>query len=299
MIVRTMAPAKINWTLEVLGKRADGYHEVRTVLQTIDLFDEVHVESASNLSLSVTGPHAASEDDYALRAARQFGKRTGIEPRVRIHLTKQIPVAAGLGGGSSDAAAVLWALDQIFGSNLPRSELENVASTVGSDVPFFLRGGTALGRGRGDDLTPVPDVKSTYLVLLVPGYAVTDKTKVVYEEVRPEDYTDGSCTETFLDGVRQGGLPADQQLHNALERGAERVFAGIERCRETLLQAGAEAVHMAGAGPALFSAFSNWNDAKTVALKTKTPGAYVSLHRTFRERRLRSIRQVTTPASGR
>jgi 4-diphosphocytidyl-2-C-methyl-D-erythritol kinase len=291
MIVRTIAPAKINWTLEVLGKRPDGYHEIKSVMQTIDLCDEVEVAKAERLSLEVTGPHIASEDDYTLRAARLFAERTRTDPFVTICLTKRIPVAAGLGGGSSDAAAVLWAMNELFQTGLSPDDLADLASVIGSDVPFFLRGGTALAGGRGEIIKGVRDVRSAYLVLAVPGETIADKTPTVYSQLASRSYSDGSRTEGFIWAVRQGISPPDGLIYNGLEAAAAIVFPRLARVRDALLAAGASAVHMTGAGPALFCVFSTPEAARSVVVKTRASGVFVFASRTLRSRRMKEHRR--------
>ena len=168
MSVTLVAPAKINWTLEVLGLRDDGYHEVRTVMQTIDICDEVVLERSAALTLSVEGDHAATDEDHTLLAARLLGKELGRELPASIHIRKRIPVSAGLGGGSSDAAAVLRGLDALYDLDAGMERLGSVAAGIGSDVGFFLHGGTALGEGRGERILPLPDAPEAWLVVLTP-----------------------------------------------------------------------------------------------------------------------------------
>ncbi|MDP2675876.1 MAG: 4-(cytidine 5'-diphospho)-2-C-methyl-D-erythritol kinase, partial [Dehalococcoidia bacterium] len=165
--MRLYTPAKVNWTLEVLGRlpQAD-YHEVCTVMQTIELCDALEFGPGEGVRLEVEGPHEASGDDLVLRAAALLGGGGGRGARIR--LTKRIPVAAGLGGGSSDAAATLRGLDELWGLGLGGEKLAEMAAGLGSDVPFFLAGGTALAEGRGERVTPLLDATQSWLVLLAP-----------------------------------------------------------------------------------------------------------------------------------
>ena len=152
------SPAKLHLFLEVLGKRPDGYHEVRTVMQTVDLADELELEEATAISLTVEPPGAApTEDNLVLRAARLLQQAAGSSGGASITLRKGIPIAAGLGGGSSDAAVTLLALSSLWGIGMSPDELMELGATLGSDVPFFLQGnGCTLATGRGERIVPLP-----------------------------------------------------------------------------------------------------------------------------------------------
>ena len=257
--MRLIAPAKINWTLEVLGARDDGYHEVRSVLQTIALCDVVHLEPAKELTLLTDGSRSPSEDDLALLAARLLAEAVGRLPKVAIRLTKRIPAAAGLGGGSSDAAAVLRGLDRLWGLGLGQAVLAQMASRLGSDVPFFLFGGTALAQGRGERITPLPDCPIARLVLLVPPFSLPEKTRRLYQALTPADFGDGSHTQALVRGIHDGGRIDDDCLYNCFRRAAFVTFEGLAAYEAALLAAGARRVHLAGSGPALFALAGDWS----------------------------------------
>ena len=156
--VLVRAPGKINLRLRVGPARADGYHPLATVFQAVSLFEEVRAETADRISVTVTGRGAdrvsATKDNLAHRAARLLAEATGTSEGADLHITKEVPVAGGMGGGSADAAATLVACDRLWGTGLDREELGRLAGELGADVPFALTGQTALGRGRGDELTP-------------------------------------------------------------------------------------------------------------------------------------------------
>ena len=157
-------PAKVNLTLEVLGKRNDGYHEIASVMQAINLCDRLTFSIADDLSLITDTPGLDTKDNLVYRAASLLNDKTGVSAGAEIHLCKGIPVAAGLGGGSSDAAATLLGLNRLWGLHLARDELEELAAQLGSDVPFFLAGGAALAEGRGERITPLPSPPTSCLV---------------------------------------------------------------------------------------------------------------------------------------
>lgn len=251
--MRTIAPAKINWTLEVLCRRADGYHEVRSVMQTIDLCDELEAHAADSLTLEVNGPQEPPGDDLVIRAARSLAEETQRESAVAIVLRKRIPVGAGLGGGSSDAAATLRLLNQYWDLGLTVEELSDLGARLGSDVPFFLRGGTALVEGRGERVTPLLDTPQTWLVAVVRAHQMMEKTKRMYQSLTPADFSDGSHSGALTEAIRSGRAPDDSILYNAFERVAYVKVEGLSHYRDALLAAGARSVHVAGSGPALFA----------------------------------------------
>ncbi|MFI5268953.1 MAG: 4-(cytidine 5'-diphospho)-2-C-methyl-D-erythritol kinase, partial [Chloroflexota bacterium] len=175
-----LACAKINLTLEVTGKRPDGYHELISLMQTVSLADELSLEPAEDLSLDCDVPELAGDNNLVLRAARLLG-RGG-----RFVLRKRIPAAGGLGGGSSDAAVALRLLDAAYHLRLSPEHLMEAATHLGSDVPFFLHAGTVLVKGRGELVQPLPDLRERWLVLLNPGVPLS--TARVFQDLRPDEY---------------------------------------------------------------------------------------------------------------
>lgn len=262
--MRAVAPAKINWTLEVLGRRSDGYHEIRTVMQTIELCDWLDIEPAPAIFLTVAGPHAPSDDDLVLGAGNLLSEEAAPGRGAAMHLTKRIPLAAGLGGGSSDAAATLRALNQMWACGLSTADLASLACRIGSDVAFFLHGGTALAEGRGECVTPLPDAPASWLVVVVPPITVEDKTKRMYAALTPGDFTDGSGISMLAKHVAAGQALEPVLLHNAFDTAADSVFHRLSVYREGLLRAGAASVHLTGAGPALFALTSGEVEARAI-----------------------------------
>jgi 4-diphosphocytidyl-2-C-methyl-D-erythritol kinase len=253
MRLRLVAPAKINWTLEVLGRRPDGFHEVKTILQTIDLCDSLELESAAELTLEATGEGLSPpQENLIMRAARLLQERTGYSGGARMRLTKTIPVAAGLGGGTSDAAAALRGLDRLWGLALPHERLTELAAELGSDVPFFLRGGTALAEGRGERITPLPDAPRAAILVVVPPLSIPQKTQRMYSLLGTKDYGDGAPSDRFTHALRQGKPLTEGDLYDVFGSLAFQAFPELQTCRRALIQAGASAVHLAGSGPALF-----------------------------------------------
>jgi len=253
MRLRLKAAAKINWTLEAIGPRPNGFHEIKTVLQTIDLCDTLELEPAPELTLDAPGEGLPPPDDnLVIRTARLLRERSGGRPGARMRLTKAIPLGAGLGGGSSDAAAALRGLNALWNLGLSQEALANLAAELGSDMPFFLCGGTALAEGRGERITPLPDTVRTALVIVVPPLAIPGKTRRMYSLLTAQDYSDGSASQRLVEALRQGESIREDHLYNVFHRVAFRAFPGLESYRRALLEAGATAVHVAGSGPALF-----------------------------------------------
>jgi 4-diphosphocytidyl-2-C-methyl-D-erythritol kinase len=245
--LRLRAPAKINWTLEVLGKRPDGYHEVRTVLQTIALCDWITLLPARELSIAPGDGGPPPDDNLAYRAAARLREAAGVRAGARIAIEKRVPLAAGLGGGSSDAAAVLRGLRALWALDVSDEELAAIAAGLGSDVPFFLRGGTALASGRGEVCAPLPDPAPQRLVIAWPDRpAPPDKTARMYAALPPGRYTDGAAAERLGERLRAGEHVRDEDLCNVFETLDER---------DPLERAGALGVgrpHLCGSGPAFF-----------------------------------------------
>ncbi|MBI1884914.1 MAG: 4-(cytidine 5'-diphospho)-2-C-methyl-D-erythritol kinase [Chloroflexi bacterium] len=278
--MRVYAPAKINWTLEVLGRRDDGYHEVRSVMQTIDLCDVLDFAPAEALSLQGGGEYEPGEDDLILKAAGALG----LEGQgAAIRLGKKIPLASGLGGGSSDAAATLRGLGHARGLTLSQNQLAEVAAGLGSDVPFFTHGGTALVEGRGERVTPLPDAPPAWLVLAVPPLTVTGKTATMYRNLSPSAFSDGSFTRRFVQRLEEGAID-EQSMRNAFEGVAYALFPDLARYRAALLDAagaGARPVHLAGSGPALFVLAREEQEARRIHQDLRLPGGESFVCRTL------------------
>lgn len=218
--------AKINWTLEVLGKRKDRYHEVRSVMQTISLADQVRLTPDEQISISVSGgtrglrreANEHPDSNLAYRAAQLLQQESGHTGGVSIHLYKHIPVASGLGGGSSNAAAVLRGLRRLWSLDIGDEALMNLAAELGSDVPFFLVGGTAVASGRGDVIEPLLDIAERSLVVGWPRTGVADdKTATMFGALQPKDYTDGTRTEQLAERLRDTKPLEEGGLYNVFE----------------------------------------------------------------------------------
>jgi len=253
-MITLFAYAKINLTLEVLGKRGDGYHEVMTVLQTIDLKDALTFELQRGIDIECDQPELRSPDNLAVKAARLLRDTVGCTRGALISIRKDIPLAAGLGGGASDAAATLQALNELWQLGLPREQLLQLAAKVGSDVPFFLYGGTALGQGRGEIVAPLPPFPPSWMVLLkLPINVADNKTQRLYASLNPSHFTAGQFSKRMVDLLRLGSNISSSFLFNVFEKVAFTAFPGLEGYWQHLLNLGANNVHLAGSGPTLFT----------------------------------------------
>lgn len=257
------AAAKVNLALEILGRRPDGYHELATVMQTVDLSDRLVLEEADGLDLVATTPGIPTDrTNLAWRAAEALREASGVGRGARITLDKRIPVAAGLGGGSADAAAVLLGLDRLWGLRWPRQRLAEVAATLGMDVPFFLRGGAALATGRGEALTPLAGGRLA-LVLVNPQFPV--RTAEAYARVTPAMYSDGSRARQMVEALGRGRAElVAASLYNGLEAAVRPVYPEIERLKAALLAAGALGAAMSGSGPTVFGIARSFEHARQV-----------------------------------
>jgi 4-diphosphocytidyl-2-C-methyl-D-erythritol kinase len=270
LVLRTSA--KVNLALEVLGKRDDGYHEIATVLQAVDLFDRLTVDPAETLSLKSDDPQLPTDDgNLVMRAARLLQKAAGVDRGARLLLHKRIPVAAGLGGGSSDAAAALTGLNRLWGLRWPRPRLQELAVELGMDVPFFLGTGRAVARGRGERLATLPGGGGYALVLVNPRTPLS--TREVYGRVPAGWHEEPTGTERVIEALRRrnpGVLAA--ALTNNLERVVEPVLPVIGRMKAALLAAGALGAIMSGSGPTVFGLARSLDHARQIRSRISRAG---------------------------
>ena len=253
VVLRRKAYAKVNLAFEVLGKREDGYHEVRTLLQTIELWDELEFLQAEDLETRCEGLEIRQEDNLVHRAAKSLQQFSNPRQGARISLWKGIPVSAGLGGGSADAAVTLNALNHFWQLGLSAEVIQNFASGLGMDVPFLLRGGTGLGVGRGDLVTFLPSLVETWLVLLVPPNNHTSKTGALYSLLCEQHWSDGSSVDALANHVKLCEAFSEELMVNTFEQVVERAYPAFSEYRDLLSSVSLGRPHLSGAGPALYS----------------------------------------------
>lgn len=258
------AYAKINLTLNVLGKRPDGYHALASVMQTVSLADTLLIRTGESetVSCDVDVPELRSEQNLALRAAHLLRETAGRPLGADIELRKVVPIQAGLGGGSSDAATALTALSALWDLHLPPGRLEELGAQLGSDVPFLVQGGTALVEGRGEVVTPLPDMRPLWLIVAKP--AVNVSTAEIFRALAPADFGHDEDTRAVVSAIRRGADLPVEWLSNTLERVAIERYPEIAAVRSTLEHAGASPVRMSGSGPTLYAPFAHLGQAAEV-----------------------------------
>lgn len=252
------APAKINLVLDVLSKREDGYHEVEMVMTMVDLADRLELEELQRDQI-VLGSQAGfiplDEKNLAFQAARLLKQRYDVKKGVYIYLDKQIPVAAGLAGGSSDAAAALRGLNRLWGLGLSDTELETLGAELGSDVPFCVRGGTALATGRGERLQRLESPPQCWVVLAKPPINVS--TADVYGRFRLSEVERHPSVPDMLSALREGSF---EQMCGALGNVLEKVtlahYPEVRQIKDVMTRLGADGVLMSGSGPTVFGLVS-------------------------------------------
>jgi 4-diphosphocytidyl-2-C-methyl-D-erythritol kinase len=261
------SPAKVNLNLEVLGLRGDGYHSIRSILAPITLHDTVTLVPGGRKFVFHGGQGAPKDEtNLAHRAVDLLAEKTGVRHGVDLRIVKRIPVSAGLGGGSSNAATVLRGLNELWGLGLPAPELEALGLEIGSDVPFFLRGGTCLAGGRGEELEGLASSARLELVLVCPSIKVSSRW--AYENVPAEASGHGSSTSMIKVALASNRAKLlASNLANDLQAGVEKKHPVVREIRKKLLAAGALGALMSGSGPTVFGVCEDEASAERVATK--------------------------------
>ncbi|MCP4667150.1 MAG: 4-(cytidine 5'-diphospho)-2-C-methyl-D-erythritol kinase [Deltaproteobacteria bacterium] len=257
---KVLAPAKLNIRLKITGRRPDGYHELISIMAPVGLFDRLDLEMTrqSGIRVRCKGfPVPDNEDNLVFRAAEAFFSQTGVAPGLSLKLTKHIPVAAGLGGGSSDAASTLMALNSMFSNPLLPEDLARTASRLGADVPFFLRHRPCIARGIGEILEPIENWPIFWYVIVTPPFGVS--TSWVYENLKLE-LTKGE-NDSIINIFNKEPLDIGRLLENDLESVTASHFPVINAIKKRLMGAGAEGALMTGSGPSVFGIFRSKNKA--------------------------------------
>ena len=261
--MRILAPAKVNLFLRIVGRRADGYHLLDSVMAPVSLYDEIEVTAEvrntrrSHIRVTCDDPAIpADRSNLAHRAAALICRTAGLRARIAISLHKQIPAGAGLGGGSSDAAAVLTALNHLFDLKLTADRLNHLAVQLGADVPFFLAGGAARVRGIGEVVTRLPQLPQRWLTLVVPRFSVsTVRAYREFDRITPAAPVDAEAT--WAPSFEAGRWPNPSAFVNDLERAVLPVHPSLTEQKDRLRSLGARAALMSGSGSAVFGVFTN------------------------------------------
>jgi 4-diphosphocytidyl-2-C-methyl-D-erythritol kinase len=270
---------KVNLCLEITGRRDDGYHDLATVFQTVSLHDMLGIDAREEPGIEVLVPEGgAPEDETNLcwQAAEAYIQERGWPKGARIALTKAVPSGAGLGGGSSDAAAVLTGLSSLDEAPPERSALEQIAGTLGADVPFFLTGGTALATGRGDLIEPLADLPACRIVLVRPDLEVS--TAEAYGMIEQRDFTGGDQAREMASAIANadpGGIVGN--VHNGFARALEGRWPVLGRLKEALNARGAVVAEITGSGSAVFGIFDDHTTAEAAGRSLADEGHWARL----------------------
>jgi 4-diphosphocytidyl-2-C-methyl-D-erythritol kinase len=258
MKIYEKAPAKINLLLDVLRKRDDGYHEVEMIMTMVDLADRLEMEELPRDTIIISsqvGYIPLDEKNLAFQAARLIKERYDVKQGVYIHLDKKIPVAAGLAGGSSDAAAALRGLNRLWKLQIPEDELCRLGAELGSDVPFCVTGGTAIARGRGEKLEHIAGPPQCWVVLAKPPINVS--TADVYGRFRANELKEHPSIPNMVDALQRGSFTdICDGLGNVLEKVTLDVYPEVMQLKESMIRLGADGVLMSGSGPTVFGLVS-------------------------------------------
>ena len=267
------ALAKINLGLDVLRRREDGYHEVKMVMQTIHLYDQLHlkkIESGIHLETNL-GFLPVDESNLAYRAARLMKEKYQIEEGIDIRLNKRIPVAAGMAGGSTDAAGVLYGINELFNLGIKRKELMELGVQIGADVPYCIMRGTALAEGIGEKLSSLPPMVKCPVLIAKPAVSVS--TKFVYQNLKLNEQTPHPDIDALITDIRNSDLDnicAD--MGNVLETVTIPNYPVIAQIKEQMLKSGAKASMMSGSGPTVFGLFGDEETARRARAEMKASG---------------------------
>jgi 4-diphosphocytidyl-2-C-methyl-D-erythritol kinase len=253
-MITTTAQAKVNLTLEVLKKRGDGFHDIRSVVQTFDFADKLRLQAGAKIEYKCNLPQWSATKSLVSKTVDLLRNSYGYKQGVTIEIEKKIPLSSGLGGDSSDAAAVMKGLNLLWNLKLSQSDLLKIAAQLGSDVPLFLYGGTVLVEGRGEKIRPLHAMPHMYVVLLLPKIQKPEnKTQQMYAQLSVRHYTAGTITEGFINMLEGRATGQKTGLYNVFDEVALRFFSGLLEYRQKFQEAGALEVHLAGSGPTLFA----------------------------------------------
>lgn len=282
--IQLKALAKINLGLDVLRRREDGYHEVKMIMQTISLHDDLEIRRIKTPEIQVkTNLYylPTNENNLVYKAAKLLMDEFGIKEGVAIQLKKRIPVAAGMAGGSTDGAAVLWGMNQMYGLGLSRQELMERGVKLGADVPYCVQRGTALAEGIGERLSVLPSMPKCTILIAKPGISVS--TKFVYEnlyanDLKPEQHPD---VDSMIEAMKEKNLDLlCERMGNVLETVTIPAYPVIQEIKEHMMACGAAGAMMSGSGPTVFGIFHSPVQAKAAMKDLKVNGLAKQLYLT-------------------
>ena len=272
--MRLRAMAKINLALDVLGRRPDGYHDVRMIMQTISMYDalDIQIKKEPGIELSTNLPYVPADSrNLAYKAADLLMQEFYIKEGLQIHLEKFIPVSAGMAGGSSDAAAVLVGVNNLFRLGLSQEELMKRGSTLGADIPYCVMRGTALAEGIGEKLTPLPSVPECFVLVGKPPVSVS--TKAAYESLRLEEIDHRPDIDGMIESLKAGDLRGiTSRMQNVFQPGISEIYPVIGDIVKLMEENGAMKAIMSGSGPSVFGIYEKRKEASNAAEKLRSSG---------------------------
>lgn len=272
--MKLRAFAKINLGLDVIRRREDGYHDVRMIMQTIQMYDQLEMEKKSSKGIALTANLSyipVNENNLVYKAAKLLMDQYQIKEGVSIHLNKFIPVAAGMAGGSSDAAAALVGMNKLFRLGLSKEELMKAGVKIGADVPYCIMRGTALSEGIGEKLTALPSLPACYILIGKPGVSVS--TKFVYTNLKLDEKTKHPDIDGMLDALRRKDLYGiTDRMENVLESVTVPAYPVIQEIKDHMKAHGALNALMSGSGPTVFGIFDDKEKAEFACEKLKESG---------------------------
>lgn len=288
MTIRVKSYAKINWALDVLFKREDGYHELRTIYQTVSLHDNL-IMTKTDSAIEIVCNDArvpCDETNLVYKAAVKLRQATGVQSGARIEIEKYIPVAAGMGGGSSNAAATLLGLEKLWQVTMNEEERFNIAASLGSDVPLFLIGGTLLGVGRGEEVYPLEEIECDNLLLVNPGIAVS--TATAYSSLRRLTRESSPRKIPFAFFAAKGIRELPLVARNDFEEVVLVTHPEIAKLKEKLQHLGAKLALMSGSGSTVFAVFDNLKTSERAQQEMRAFGYWSELARTVGRKEYKS-----------
>ena len=263
------AYAKLNLSLELTHRRPDGYHEILSVIQTIGLHDTLNLSISDGISFVCTDQTLQTPENLVVKAAKSLLDSVGGGYGASIKLEKRIPVAAGLGGGSSDAAATLIALNKLWRLNLTKDKLIDIGISIGSDVPYFIDGGTAMIGGRGNIVRRLPDLDIKWFLLVIPNFQISNKTANAYRHIQNHHFTNGGLTRKLEARLRSKGDLPPQLIYNTFDNIASDLYPELQSYWDALQSVGAKEIHLAGSGPSIYTPIRNKEIGKAMELLLK------------------------------
>ncbi|PZC44416.1 MAG: 4-diphosphocytidyl-2-C-methyl-D-erythritol kinase [Chloroflexi bacterium] len=265
-LLQLTSPAKINLTLEILGKRPDNFHNLTSIIVSVNLTDQITIEESS--SLEVICPNLGIENKFNLAylAAKTLKEQYHISKGAKITIFKKIPISAGLGGGSSNAAMTLIGLNEFWGLNLKVAQLTPIASSLGSDITFFLSNGTAMIQGKGEIVRELPPANIKYAVIVSPDITIKNKTKHMFSQVNTDHYTKGLLTRKLEARIRGRGDIPSQLLFNVFDDISIHLLPELKVLRQTFTDIWNKEIYLCGAGPSLFTLVESKKTATALSL---------------------------------